>query len=107
MMGKPKTKEYAARKFLQDYVKENRIKDICELFDKEILIESTYDIDWNWSIEDEMFINGCSEKEAIEKTKTWFNSMSNEELFYRRISSWNQNYLIVYKAEELGFEWKE
>ena len=106
-MDKPKTKEYAAREFLQNYIRENNIRSIAELFDKETLIENTYDIDWNWSIEDEMFIYGCSEEEAIEKTKAWFNSMSNEELFYRRTSSWSQNYLIVDKAEELGFEWKE
>ena len=106
-MNKPITKAYAAREFLHKYIRENGIKDICNLFDKKMLIKNTYKIEWQWHIEDEIFLYGYSKEKAIEKTKAWFDSMSNEELFYRRISSWNQKSLIVKKAEELGLEWRE
>lgn len=106
-MTKTMTYEYAAKEFLKNYVKENNIEDICLLFDKDILIEYTYDSDWEWSIQDEMEMHDCSEEEAIERTRKWYMSMDNHELFYERMSDCSQDHLIVFKAEDLGFEWEE
>lgn len=58
-----------AKDYLKKYVKENNISDICLLFNKDTLIEFSYDSDWEWSIKDEQEFYGCSEKEAIEKNK--------------------------------------
>jgi hypothetical protein len=106
-MNKTKTYEYAAKEFLQSYVKENGIKDICELFDKETLVEFVYQSDWDWAIKDEMEINGLSEEDAQIEAEYWFLSMSKYELFYNRIALGNRDILISDKAEDLGFEWKE
>ena len=106
-MNKPTTYEYAAKEFLKQYAKENGIKDICELFDKEILVEFVYQSDWDWAIKDEMETNGLSEKEAIEESTNWFMSMDKHELFYERTSTNSQYCLITSKAEDLGFEWEE
>lgn len=92
--------------FLQNYCKENNINDISELFSKSTLVENTYQSDWDWSVKDEMD-QGLSEEEAIEKTEKWLLSMNNEELFYDRISTYNQHVLILDKAEELGLELDE
>ena len=101
-------KTYAAAKdFLQNYIKENGIKDICELFDKETLIENVYQSDWDWAIDDEIKINGLSEEDAQKAAEDWFMSMSKQELFYERTSYSSQYNLVVDKAEELGFEWEE
>ena len=106
-MTKTMTKSYAAKEFLKNYVKENGIKDICELFSKDTLIEFSYDSDWEWSIKDEMEYNFLSEEEAVVATRNWFMSMSKEELFYERMCTGNQDCLITDKAEDLGFEWEE
>lgn len=106
-MTKSMTYEYAAKEFLKEYAKRNNIEDMCLLFDKETLVEHTYDSTWEWSIKDEMLVNGCSEEEAIECTRKWFMSMTNYDLFYLQMSESSMNCLIVNKAEELGFEWEE
>ena len=106
-MSKLKTYEYAAKEFLQNYVKENGIKDICELFKKEILVECVYQADWDWAIKDEIEINGLSGEDARKAAEEWFMSMSKQELFYERISMGNRDYLIATKAEDFGFVWED
>ena len=71
-MNKPMTYEYAAKEFLKQFAKEHNIKDICELFDKKMLIEYVYQSDWDWAIEDEMEVNGLSEEEAQIEAEKWF-----------------------------------
>lgn len=99
-----KTIEYIAKGFLQNYIKENNIEDICLLFDKETLIEHTYDSDWELAVRDEMIFDDCTEKEAIERVFKQYMSMDNYELFYEKTSMYHQNDLITNKAEDLGFE---
>lgn len=101
------TKSYASELFLKNYIKEKGISHICELFSKETLIEYTYDIDWEWSIKDEMVNNGCSEEEAQKKTYEWFLPMSKLELWQERMSDQSRNCLMEDLAEELGFEFDE
>lgn len=48
--------------------------------------------------------HGLPQEEAEKKTEKWLLSMSNEELFYNRISTYTQYILILDKAEELGYE---
>ena len=106
-MNKSMTYEFAARRFLNQYIKEHNIEEICDLFDKHILIEYIYQMDWDWAIDDAMETQGLSHEEAIKDAEEWFLSMSKYELFYERMSHSSQDELIVDMAEKLGFEWED
>lgn len=101
-MAKEKTERYQAKEFIEKYIKNKGIKQICDLFSKETLIEFVNQIDWDWSIEDEMQENNCTEDEARRKTEEWFMSMKKAEL-WDRINTFNQADLILDKAYDLGF----
>lgn len=98
------TESYAAKLFLENYIKENNIQNICDLFSKETIIEYTYDIDWEWSIKDEMETYNCTEEEARQKTYEWFNGKSKLELWVDKLSDYSRECLITDKAYDLGFE---
>lgn len=90
-----------SKKFLEEYIKEHNIECIADLFDKETLIEFVYDDEWEWAVEDEMFVCNVSEDIANENTREWFMSMSNEELLYEHISTHHYEQLIIDKAKIL------
>lgn len=100
---KPRVRQ--AYSFLREQAKKQG-KNICDLYEKKALVEYVNICDWDWSVHDEI-AHGKTEEEALEATHEWFMKMSNEELFFDRISSHSQYELILLKAEELGFEPKE
>lgn len=99
------TEGYAAKKFLDNYIKENNIQSICDLFSKETLIEYASELEWEWSVKDEMDIYNCTEEEAQRKTYEWFDSKSKLELWVDKISDYSKECLLTDKAYDLGFEW--
>lgn len=102
-----KSETRRAYEFLKEYCKEHNIDDICELFDKKVLVEHVFQSDWDWSVQDEMIFNNLSEEEAVAATEQWFLSMSKKELFYDKICTLYQYDLIEDKAEDLGFDFEE
>ena len=59
-MTKIVTRSYAAQKFLEKYMQENKISHISELFSKETLIENVYDSDWTWSVNNPRLKSGLA-----------------------------------------------
>lgn len=90
-----------AKAFLKGYATAKGLNDISQLFDKETLIENSSDSMWEWAVKDEQKTSDCAEKDAVEKTREWYLSMSHEELFYERTSIYQRENLILSKAEEL------
>lgn len=106
MENKSKPIVMQAYDYLKKYAEEHSIEDICDVFDKETMVEYVSICDWDWSVHDEKE-RGKTEEEAIEATRKWLESMSKRELFYERIPEHNRHELILCKADELGFEPKE
>ncbi len=91
----------SAKEFLKWYMRLYDICDICELFDKEQLINNICKFYWDWAVIDEMEQGKVSKEQAESNAHKWFLSMGNDKLYYEKISDSSRQQLIIDKAEEL------